>query len=242
MKESTLPLKIQNVLNSFCQRLAELYKENLISVTLYGSAASGEFVPGHSNLNLLVILNNADLENLKPLTGLLNIWKFRTVHALFFSEAYLKNSSDVFPIELLDMKENYIVLRGKDILKGISVDTKNLKFQCEQELKSKLISLRQQYLKRNKDRIFLKHLLFKSFTSILHILRNAIRLKGKAAPYQKSDILNKVASQFGINKDAWGKILAAKNKEIRLNSAELERLFIGLVKDLEKIVNFVDRF
>lgn len=235
MPELKLKQKFQNILNDFIQSLQKAYKDELVSVILYGSAASGEFIHRHSNLNLLVVLKNTDLENLKIASGLINKRKFRTVHPLFFTEEYIKNSSDVFPIEFLDMKENYTVLAGSDVLRDISIDTRNLRFQCEQELKVKLISLKQLFLRNNKDKAALKSLLFKSFTSVMHILRNVIRLKGKQPPYLKEDILKEVALEFQIDTNTWQKILAGKFKQIKLGGREIEQLFIHFVRDLEEI-------
>lgn len=241
MPELKLEDKVKTVLDNFAASLENNFKDQLVSVILYGSAASGEFVNRHSNLNVLVVLKNTDLENLKKASGLVNKWKFRLIHPLFFSEDYIKSSTDVFPIEFLDMKENYAVLTGKDVLKDTSIDTKNLRFQCEQELKIKLISLRQMFLRNNRDKAALKALLFKSLNSVMHILRNVIRIKGKQPPYLKQDILKEIVLNFQINQDVWNKILAAKNKQVKLNSEQIELLFIGFVRDLEKIVNLVDK-
>jgi len=241
MQQLKLAQKFKDTLDDFINNLKDIYGEGLISVILYGSAASGEFVERRSNLNLLVILKNTDLENLRKASGVINKWKFKAIRPLFFTEEYIKSSNDVFPIEFLDMKENYAVLMGKDVLKDISIDTKNLRFQCEQELKVKLINLRQLYLRRNKDKTAVANLLFKSFNSILHILRNVLRIKGKQPPYLKEEILKEISAEFQIDNNAWEKILAAKNKQIRLSTREIERLFINFVKDLEKIINVVDK-
>jgi predicted nucleotidyltransferase len=241
MPESELKNKLQETLNDFVQNLQNIYKDNFISAVLYGSASSGEFIEKRSNLNLLVILKNADLGNLKKASSLINKWRFRLINPLFFSEEYIRSSTDVFPIEFLDMKENYRVLTGRDILKDISIDTKNLRFQCEQELKVKLIALRQFYLRKSEDKPGLCVFLFKSFTSVMHILRNILRIKGKAPPYLKQDIIKSIALEFQIDVGSWEKILAAKNKQIKLGFNELKQLFINFVKDLEKIINFVDR-
>jgi len=241
MKQLNLPQKLDNTLKDFINNLNDIYGDKLISVILYGSAASGEFVKRHSNLNLLVLLRNTDLENLKKVSGLTNKYRFRFIQPLFFTEDYIRSSGDVFPIEFLDMKENYTVLSGKDALKDISIDTRNLRFQCEQELKIKLINLKQMYLRRNKDKAVLSNLLLKSFTSILHILRNVLRIKGKQPPYLKQDILKDITAEFQIEVDRWEKILAAKNKQIKLKGKEIERLFVNFVRDVEKIVNTVDR-
>ncbi len=239
MNELNIPDKLKKSLSDFIHKLKQIYTEDLISVVLYGSAASGEFVDRHSNLNLLVVLKSADLENLKKATYLIN--KFSILSPLFLTQDYIASSTDIFPIEFLDMRENYLVLYGKDVLGGINIDIRNLRFQCEQELKVKLINLRQLYLKVNKDKTALRNLFFKSFNSILHILRNVLRLKNKTPAYKKEEILKQLALEFNIDMNIWGKILAAKAKKIKLNNKDAEQLFIDFIRELERIITVVDK-
>lgn len=241
MPDSRLKKELQDTLNDFVQNLQNIYKDNFISAVLYGSASSGEFIDRRSNVNILVILKNTDLENLRKASVLINKGRFRLISPLFFTEGYIRSSNDVFPIEFLDMKENYKVLAGSDILKDLSIDTRNLRFQCEQELKVKLIALRQLYLRKNKNRTALSIFLFKSFTSIIHILRNVLRMKAKLPPYLKQDILKDITAEFQVDGDTWERILAAKNKQLRLDAKGIEQLFVNFVKDLEKIIDVVDR-
>lgn len=242
MKELSLPQKIKEILSDFIERLGGVYGDDLKSVVLYGSAASGEFTDKRSNINLLVVLNDTSIPNLNKIKNIINKTKFRILNTLFFTENYIKTSADVFPIEFLDMKENYSVLHGSNFLKDLEIDTRNLRFQCEQELKAKLINLKQLYLTIGRDKTALQNLLFKSLTSMLHILRNVLRLKGRIAPYLKPDILKELGAEFQIDINVWGRILAGKNKEIKLGYKDLGDLFIGFVKDLEKIADIVDRF
>lgn len=239
MSELNLPRKLGAKVSDFLIRLRDIYKEDLISVFVYGSAASGEFTDKHSNLNLLVILRSLDLENLKKSSGLIK--RYRHLRPLFLSRDYIAQSLDVFPIEFLDLKENHCLLYGNDFLKDIDVDSRNLRFQCEQELKAKLINLKHLFLKLNRDKAELKALLFKSFTSILHILRNVLRLKGKDAPYKKEEILKSISTEFPIDLLTWQRILAAKLHEVRLRGKEIEELFTVFIRDLEKIIEVVDK-
>ena len=239
MEELKISVKLRNILQQFIRGLKDIYQEELVSIILYGSAVSGEFIERHSNLNLLVVLENTNLENLKRATRFIN--KFRIINPLFLTEDYIKRSTDVFPIEFLDIQENYSVLYGKDILKDAYIDIRNLRFQCEQELKAKLITLRQLYLKINRDKPALKDLLLRSITSILHISRNVLRLKGKKPPYKKDEILKELAAEFQIDTGVWAKILAAKNKQVKLGNKDIENLFVNFISELEKIVDIVDR-
>jgi hypothetical protein len=86
----------------------------------------------------------------------------------------------------------------------------------------------------------LKDLLFKSFTSITHILRSALKLKGREPPYLKQDVLKDISLEFKISPDIWEKILAAKNKQVKLKRQDIEPLFFDFVRDLEKITEAVD--
>lgn len=240
MSELKLAKKFQNIIQDFITQVKNIYADGLISIILYGSAASGEFVDKHSNINLLIILSNTDPPNLNKISATVRKNKFRILNTLFFTPDYIKSSTDVFPIEFLDMKENYVVLWGQDILKDLKVDIKNLRFQCEQELKAKLINLKRSYL-RNQNKRALKNLLLKSFNSTLHILRNLVRLKGKIPSYLKVEILKEIAGEFPINIAIFNKILEVKNKNLRLTYNETEGLFFNFVREVENLIDIVDR-
>lgn len=239
MQELNLPPGLKDKVSDFLKVLKSIFAQDLISVILYGSAASGEFVEKRSNLNLLVVLKNSGLENLKKASGVVN--KSRLISPLFLTERYIASSTDIFPIEFLDMKENYEVLYGKDVLKDIVVETVNLRFQCEQELKAKLIGIKHFYLKINKDQRALGKFLLESFTPVLHVLRNVLRLKGKKPAYQKKDLLKALAAEFEINLHSWETILAAKQNEVKLGIKTTYSLFANFVDDLEGIVEAVDK-
>ncbi len=239
MEQLKIAGQYKNILQGFTQGLKDIYPEGLVSLILYGSAVSGEFVDKHSNLNLLAVLINTDLEVIKKSARLVR--KFKMVNTLFLTEDYIANSIDIFPIEFLDMQENYFVLYGKDVLKDIQVDLRNLRFQCEHELKAKLLKLRQAYLLLINNLPALRGLLFMSFTSVLHILRNLLRIKGSKPPYLKHEVLKELVLEFKIDLAVWEKILSAKNKKIKLTAREIERLFISFVRELESIVAIVDK-
>lgn len=237
MEIVNLPEKIRRLVEDFVKSLEDAYKDELVSVALYGSAATKEFTK-YSNVNLLIVLKDTGLENLKRIVKLVNKDKFSLINPVFFTEKYIERSLDVFPIEFLDMKENHLTIYGKDILRDIELSVKNLRFQCEQELKSKLINIKRDYLKTNKYN--LKSLLFSSLTSTLHILRNLLRLKGKIPSCLKEDLLKELNQEFQIDTTSFSKILQAKTQNLRLSYKELDNLICDFVSELEKIIEIVD--
>ena len=239
MNAARLQDKIERLLADFVNRARDIYRDELVSIILYGSAASGEFSARHSNVNIAVILRDTSLANLSRIAPLLNKYKFRPLKVIFFTEIYIKNSADVFPIEFLDIKENHKILYGSDLLAGLKIDIKNLRFQCEQELKSKILSVKRVYLAGMNDPD-LDKLLLKFFTSSLHVLRNILRLKKGSAAYLKGEILDGIAVEFHIDISGMKKILAAKTADRRLPRKDAAALFNSFVNDLEKISDIVD--
>jgi predicted nucleotidyltransferase len=238
MQNLNIDKRISSKIEDFILRLKEIYPKEIVSVILYGSAASGEFVSRNSNLNFLIIFSNLELLSLKPLASLME--RFPLFEPLFLSEEYIAKSQDVFPIEFLDMQENYSLLYGKDVLKNIVIDTKNLRFQCEHELKVKLIALRQHYIFSNKNNKALQFFIIKTFISVLHISRNILRLKGIRPPYKKEEIICALTHVADIDTALWNKLLKAKQNVEKLRKDEIESIYKSFISDLQKIISAVD--
>jgi predicted nucleotidyltransferase len=239
MEKTNHSPKIQKVLDGISSGLKSIYQQGLISVILYGSAASGEFKPGFSNINLLIVLDDTSLQNLAKSGRLLKNKAYSDFNCIFFTPEYIKRSTDVFPIEFLDMKENYLVVYGKDLLADLVIDLKNLRFQCEQELKAKLLNIKSYYLV-NRKKTALQNVLVKSFNSFLHICRNLIRLKGQSPAYKKEEILAELGIEFKIDVSSLRKIFDLKNRSIKLNYRETESLLFEFVSKMEAITKVVD--
>lgn len=236
----TLPIQIKKQVEDFTRRLRDVYKDALVSIILYGSAASGEFAGRHSNINIAIVLTSTALDILSKAYTTVHASGFKDITPVFFTEEFMCTSADVFPIEFLDMKENYVILYGKDVLGNLAVDPRNLRFQCEQELKAKLVTMKKLYM-LTKSASSLKQLLFKSLSSSLHILRNIIRLKGKTPPYRKEDILKELQGEFTIDPSVFSEAMAAKSSNRRLSPKEIDALFIRFVRELEKVAAIIDR-
>lgn len=241
MEALKLSKRTNLILNSFVGELASVFGDLLVSLTLYGSASSGEFTDNASNLNILVILKNDCPEDLSSATPVINKWKYRKIAPLFMSEEYIKKSCDVFPIEFLDIKENHLVLFGEDIFRTIKVDTRNLRFQCEHELKAKIMNLKQFYARNSGNKTALGPALFRAITPVIHILRSALHIKGNPAPYNKGEAVNAIGREYGIDTVLWLDILAAKAGLKRIRTKDAASYFAHFIDDTEKVAEVIDR-
>jgi len=241
MENSRLPGRIKHNIARFVDALRDIYKEGLVAVILYGSAASDDFLKGSSNVNVAVVLNDTGLDNIKKAHKVLNNNRFQSFRAYFFTEDYIKRSCDVFPIEFLDMKENYIILHGADILKDLRIDAKNLRFQCEQELKEKLLNLRKLYAENAANERALRKILFGAVSPVLHLVRNVVRLKGVEPAYAKEELLPQAAAALGIDTSSFARVLKAKSGISGLGRGETEVLFRDFAGSLEEMTYLIDR-
>ena len=115
---------------------------------------------------------------------------------LMFSEAEWHASADVFPIEYGDMRDSHVVLHGVDPFERLDIDWEHLRLQCEHELKSKQIKLREQYLLLSSEPAGLGALLTHSFPTFLTLFRAGLRLAGEVAPREPADHIRFAACFF----------------------------------------------
>ena len=140
---------VHEALKNLVERLHDAARENLESITLYGSAARGDFHEAHSDLNVLCILRSLRAAQLARVSGVVKWWTTvqHQTAPLFFSAEELRQSADVFAIEVLDMQESHRVLYGTDVVAGINVPMNLHRVHVEHELRTLLLKLRQHLLR-----------------------------------------------------------------------------------------------
>lgn len=223
--------------------IKDLIPSQLKSVVLYGSAASGDFVEKQSDYNLLVVTESLALSKLKVLSKPTQRWvKAGNPAPLCFTEARLRNSADVFPLELLDIKECHKILYGTNILDELEVSQENLRHQLEFELKSKLIKLRERYLLASSHDAHVRQLLIQSLSTFLVLFRGTLRLYTSQVPPKKIDALKKLRDHIDFSLEPFQTIFDMKAGGTQAKTLAVDPLFEDYLKNIERIVDAVDQF
>src|SRR5712672_1681344 len=83
---------VHEALKNLVERLHDAARENLESITLYGSAARGDFHEAHSDLNVLCILRSLRAAQLARVSGVVKWWTTvqHQTAPLFFSAEELR--------------------------------------------------------------------------------------------------------------------------------------------------------
>ena len=63
---SSLPELLKNTIQHFLTDVELLFGNHIVSLIVYGSAATEEYVPKKSDVNILVVLDDVGIQNLRP--------------------------------------------------------------------------------------------------------------------------------------------------------------------------------
>src|SRR3977135_1849434 len=192
-----LPSDIQKLLQAYVKEVKVQFGEQLEGMLLYGSAVRGEFLPGRSNLNILLLVSSYDSAVLKQYSALHRQWsKEQIVVPLFLTEEELHLSAAVFPLEFLEIQEQHRVLGGRDPFIGFHVKTDRLREAVVQGLMSNLLRLRQRYVEGGGAGGPPARPLPLSITSTVPLLRGVQRLLGRPGLSPSDAVIKDVAEQF----------------------------------------------
>jgi predicted nucleotidyltransferase len=243
-------LKNMEMLNPDAARMAKPYMEDylrlhgdsIISIFIYGSAASGDYVTGSSDINSAIVFKQIGMTELKQSLRMVNKGiRHRINTPLFLTKKHIMTSLDTFPIEFLEMKENHIVVYGEDVLAGINVDSANIRFVCEEQIKGKLIRIRQGYLEIGLRKKGIEALIKESFTSLFPAFRGLLRLKGVTPLKTKKENIKALGDVFGIDTTILFAILADQRNDGRISGQDLESALFKYVEQLEKLGDIADQ-
>ncbi len=217
------------------------FNKELISIILYGSAATDNYRPGRSDINFLIVLSEAGIENLDSAFDVVNKWiKKKVVIPLFLTEKYIETSLDVYPVEYLNFKKNYVLVYGKDVLKDLIIEPKWLRLQCEREIKGKLLLLRTGFLEARGKKALMRELADRSTRSFSAIFTALLFLKDQEVVGGTREVFSKICQLFDLDRSVFLKLLDLRDNNIDPKAHELKELFKAYMNEIRKLAILVD--
>ncbi len=232
---------MEKKLQELVDRLQKVYSDKLVSVILYGSAATGDHHQKFSDLNVLCLLTAVSPVELGASETVFKWWREQgNPSPLLLSEEEARTATDCFPIEFHDMQERRRVLFGKDVIEGLRVDDSFYRAQIEHELRAKLLRLRQKAAGVLTDKAALLRLMMDSVSTFLVLSRHVLLISGIPTEWQKRDIARNV-SRIGIDSSPFDSLLDLREEKKKPNDVDSEALFGSYLRQIEGLVAHVDR-
>lgn len=233
---------MEKQLDQLVSKLKQAAGANLKAVVLYGSAASGEFHPKHSDLNVLCVLERLDTFELEKLNPATVGWTRKGHPAPFvFGLEELRQSAHVFAIELWDIKAARRVLFGEDVIAGLDVPMTLHGLQVERELRTNLIRLRQHFLASPSDAKSLLRLMTVSTSAFVTLFRHALVVLGEPPPPQKREAVNSLEALLGVDMVSFRTILDIREGNRKARHVDAVATFRGYLESVTRVVEEVDR-
>lgn len=236
------PKRPEDIFSEFTKDYQDTYGDDLLSIILYGSGASGDYIPGRSDLNFLIVLTEEGIKGLHRAFKVVAKWhKRRVTTPLFMTEEYRDTSLDVFPLEFLNIKRHYQVVWGEDPLADIAIHKEKLRLQCEREVKGKLLQLREAYLTsegRGRDLVAVAS---QSITAFLSIFQGILYLLDREIPDRRREVISTIAAETGLDEGRFLRLLEVKEGKAKPSTKEMQSFMESYVEEVRRLAFWVDK-
>jgi hypothetical protein len=233
---------MDKLLQQLLEKLKKAYGDRLVSVVLYGSAATGEHHAKFSDYNILCVLSEITPRELAASDGIFRWWREHGNPApQLLTEHEVATSTDCFAIEFHDMKLHHRLLYGKDVLTGLVVDNSFYRAQVEHDLRAKLLRLRQKASGMMSDSDLLRRLLLDSLSTFCVLFRHALLLHGVDAPQQKRETIRRCGEQFALDPRPFDALLDVREERVKAREVEPVQLLAPYLEGIARVIDAVDR-
>jgi len=212
------------------------------SIFVVGSVLTPDFLPGHSDINSIVVMDDVSLEFLDFMVALGKEYSMHGIAApLLITPRYIETSLDVFPIEFLNFQEIHHTVSGSDLLRDLSIQRTHLRLQCEREMKSKLLWLHQGYIESLGDEQLLVKRLSHSITGFIPLFRAILYLGGQPLSLSARDTVTAMEKLIGCNTSIFGKILELKQTHSSATGQQLCDCFGNYYSATKHLADYVEQ-
>jgi predicted nucleotidyltransferase len=138
-----LPATVRASILEWTERLRETLGPDLVSILLTGGVARGDYRPGESDVNAIVVVRDITFAKLEAIAPAMQAVRYvARVEPTIMTEEEIANSCDAFPLLYDEVKRWHIVLVGRDPLAKTTVHDTHRRVRIEQELREAQIWLR----------------------------------------------------------------------------------------------------
>lgn len=188
-----IPEAMRAPVRTYANRLRELGGGNALALTVFGALAMGTFNPARQAARNVLVLHAVDLDMLRRLAGEgMHLGKTRIAAPLIMTPQYIETSLDAFPLEFLEIQQNHIGVFGPDYFQDLSIQDQHVRLQCERELRTMLIGMRQGLLSAGGQEKLLGPIEADVLERLVRTLRGMLWLHGEKDAQPATQVLGAV--------------------------------------------------
>ncbi len=233
------PQPIHEPVALLVDQLTAALANNLDSVTVVGSALTGDFRPRISDINTVVVVQHEDVTTLQAIASLgKTLRKRRLAAPLLMTPSHIERSRDVFGVELLDFQLTHATVLGEDPFATLAFVKSNVRLQCERELKATLSRLRQGYIAAEGHRGIVDELLLAAVKGLAPLLRALLWMKNVERPSTMEATFRKSGTTFAVNLEE--PVAVLRRYYENAGDADTESAFASIYAAADQLATTVD--
>ncbi|HYF48282.1 MAG TPA: nucleotidyltransferase domain-containing protein [Planctomycetota bacterium] len=215
-----LPADALGALDRCVVGLKRSLHDNLYSLALYGSAARGNFTPGVSDINVLIILEQSTPEAHQAIAEVLH--EAPNIEPLVMGRRGLERSLQCFLPKFLSIRRNYHILAGADALQEVQVNQDVYRFLCEQSARNLRLRLKRAFIKRENDERWVR-LLAGRTPALFSSLSDILRCAGMDVPSSFEARVPLISQTFSTDAAVLSELLRLKaaSQPVKVSATEL---------------------
>ena len=193
-----LPTPVREPLSQYVQHVSQLAGGRLLSLTVYGAAATALFDPHRHRVRNALVLDRFDLEFIRRLAGHgARYGKLSLAAPIIMTPNYIQRSCDTFALELLDIQQQHQTVLGKDYFVDLPFQAEHVRLQCERELKMFHVGMHQGLLASLGKENYLADLTADIAEGLLRVLRGMAWLHGETKPTSSAELIAHIERRLG---------------------------------------------
>lgn len=138
-----LPPSVRDRIREWARSLEAELREDLVAIALTGGVARGDYRPGESTVNAIVVVKDASFARLDGIASAMQAVRYGArLAAVILTEAELPGMADAFPLLFDEIRRWHLTLVGRDLFADAKVHDTHRRLRIEQELREALVNLR----------------------------------------------------------------------------------------------------
>jgi hypothetical protein len=234
--------KARKRLERFAAQLSSRLGDGLVALLLYGPPVRRDDPTRERDLTTLLVVRDASPSGLRPIEPEVAAWTRRgNPPPLIFSERGWRASTDVFPIEIEEMREAHELLAGGSPFDGLATSRDDLRRELEREVRSKLLRLRTEFAAAAPRGRSLEDLLVGSIGTFFILFRAVLRLAGSDVPAEREALVRRAAEVTGMDADAFGWVLAKLDRRASVRLRDYDPVGDRYLEQIARLADWVDQ-
>lgn len=229
---ASLPATIAPRLEELEKALGAALGSDLEALIVFGSAVRGDYRPGYSDIELLLVLKSAALEKLSTIATALAMARYAIrAEAMILTSPEIPRAADVYPLLYDGIRQSHTLLCGHDPFAALCISDRHRRLRIEQELREAQIRLRRVVTDSLDQQAALAAPLVRKLHQIRAPLYALMQLHGVACSELLDGVLAAAGKHYSIDVAPLTKIKAAPGAAL----GTLVRLLDAAVHDVDQL-------